>query len=143
MQLICNWLANRGGVAVWQNKELGSSLLGQMVFTPAFSEDLKTETMSPGWRYGNGKPERIIKSLSEISIPVEIVLETATVKRDLSGKMYKASENMLEKRINHWKVERPELSDIWTREKEGTYGEQMEICAESGLINGEDFLTTS
>lgn len=46
-----DWLANRGGIAVWQNKDLGSASIGSETYTPAITDG--KETPAPHWRNGN------------------------------------------------------------------------------------------
>ena len=48
---IRDWLATRGGVAVWRNCNLSSHSIGSEAFTPATLEDGSAPT-PPGWQYG-------------------------------------------------------------------------------------------
>lgn len=144
MPKICNWLKTRNGVAVWQNRDLSSAQVGQYVFTPAFSEDLKTETVSPHWKYGN-KPERVLKSLGEIAVPKIETLETVKISYNFSnGKLSKKSENLLDKRVKLWREKHPEYTNIFRYEKPNAFdqfGEAMDIYAETGAENAENLFS--
>jgi len=59
---ILDWIANRGGVAVWLNRDLRSA--GSKTFTPACQPDGKPSER-PGWQFG--------------PIPVEIITDPAHV----------------------------------------------------------------
>jgi len=48
---ILEWLATRGGVAVWQNCNLSSHAIGSLAFTPATHDDGRPAT-APSWQYG-------------------------------------------------------------------------------------------
>jgi len=65
------WLDTGRGVAVWSNKDLCSSQLGQQVFTPG------DKLCPPDWRLGD-KPDRIITDRAEFQ--VEEAQEVARVK---------------------------------------------------------------
>jgi len=60
------WLAKRGGIAVWVNCNMSSQSLGTEVYTPALSEEGKP-TSSPGWQYGK-TPSRIITDAAEVCV---------------------------------------------------------------------------
>ncbi len=60
-----DWLANRGGIAVWESLDLGNP---GSVFTPAKEEDGRDYT-KPHWRYGD-KPERIVTDPAEVEVMI-------------------------------------------------------------------------
>lgn len=70
------WLKTRGGIAVWQNCDLGSASLGAEQFTPATKQDGSPAT-SPDWRCGNN-PAFIITDSSQITVQTD--KEVARVK---------------------------------------------------------------
>lgn len=49
---LAEWLRERGGIAVWSNKDLGSPSLGGQQFTPATHKDGSPAT-SPHWSCGH------------------------------------------------------------------------------------------
>lgn len=55
---LAEWLATRGGIAVWRCCDLGSHRIGQETFTPATHPDGSPAT-SPHWSNGNS-PDRIV-----------------------------------------------------------------------------------
>lgn len=46
------WIQAGRGIAVWQNANLSSHSIGNLVFTPARDTD-GSPTKSPGWQYGH------------------------------------------------------------------------------------------
>lgn len=66
-----DWLANRGGIAVWVNHDLGSPDVGGESFTPALTDGQPTQ--APHWRFG-ATPDRVIVDASLVSLvsPVEV-----------------------------------------------------------------------
>lgn len=70
-----DWFKNRGGVLVWENKEIGGSGARE-VFTPKLSED-GFRYPQPNWRYA-GEPEEV----DEISVRVR----ECTVLRNWHGR---------------------------------------------------------
>ena len=73
---ILDWLATRGGVAVWHNHNMSSHAIGSLAFTPATHADGSPAT-SPGWQYGD-TPEAIVTDPAEFV--VRTYRETARVK---------------------------------------------------------------
>lgn len=65
-ELITGWIANRGGVAVWTNRDLGSSSLGAETLTPA-TDAQGQACSSPHWRNGN-TPDRIVTDIADIGV---------------------------------------------------------------------------
>ena len=64
---LAEWLWTRGGIAVWSNKDLGSSSLGGQQFTPARHAD-GTAATSPHWSCGNSGPNFIVTSPEAVTI---------------------------------------------------------------------------
>lgn len=65
-----SWLDTRGGVAVWQNCDLGSPSIGCPAYTPA-------DSASPHWQYGN-KPIEVVTDRARFQ--VRTLREVARVK---------------------------------------------------------------
>lgn len=63
---LADWLKNRGGIAVWRNKDLGSPSLGGQQFTPALHAD-GTAATSPHWSCGNA-PDFIVTDATAVAI---------------------------------------------------------------------------
>ena len=63
---LLEWLAKREGIAVWKNRDLGSSSLGHEQFTPALQED-GTPVPSPHWSCGH-TPDRIVTDRACVTI---------------------------------------------------------------------------
>lgn len=64
---LAEWLKNRGGIAVWSNKDLGSPSLGGQQFTPALHAD-GTAATSPHWSCGNGAPDFVVTDAAAVTI---------------------------------------------------------------------------
>ena len=60
-----DWLANRGGVAVWTNKDLGSSSVGAETYTPAMTDGKPTP--APHWQFGSA-PAFVVTEAENICV---------------------------------------------------------------------------
>jgi len=69
------WLSERGGIAVWQNCDLGSPHTGCETYTPANTDG--KPTVSPHWSNGN-TPTHIITDAAQVI--VQNFAEAARVK---------------------------------------------------------------
>lgn len=102
---IANWLATRGGILIWQSRDLGDP--GKSVTTPYLTADGKL-TDSPHWKFG-GTPDRHIKSSDDVDVGTSRIVETFKVK--LKGSRYgkitvnDAGTRKLESRLEHWRQE--------------------------------------
>ena len=63
---IAGWIATRGGVAVWTNRDLGSSSIGAETLTPATHQDGSPAT-TPHWSNGNS-PDRIVTDIADVGV---------------------------------------------------------------------------
>lgn len=72
-----DWLANRSGIAVWSNKDLGSPYVGAQTFTPVKSAE-GLVIGPPHWNCGTSGPDFVITDIAQVS--VETVKEVARVK---------------------------------------------------------------
>lgn len=86
---LAEWLATRGGIAVWRCQDLGSPLIGQETFTPALNQD-GTPTTSPHWSFGDS-PDRIVADAALVS--VRSWTEVARVKVRTKGNRLSRGEN--------------------------------------------------
>lgn len=68
------WLKTRGGIAVWSNKDLGSSALGSQTFAPA------DVTTAPHWSCGNS-PDFIVVDAAKISVQTDKEVARVKVRR--------------------------------------------------------------
>lgn len=63
---IRGWITTRGGVAVWTNKDLGSSRLGHETLTPATTPE-GTPATAPHWQNGQ-TPDRIVTDIADVGV---------------------------------------------------------------------------
>ena len=75
-----DWLANRGGLLVWQSHDLSNP--GQSCTTPALTDG--KPTTSPHWRY-TANPARHITSAEDIVVYVPRVVREIVVKLQVRG----------------------------------------------------------
>ena len=68
------WLQTRGGVAVWSNKDIGSSALGSQYFTPA------DVAIAPHWNCGS-KPDFIVNDAAQFSVQTDKDVARVKVRR--------------------------------------------------------------
>ena len=86
---LAEWLANRGGIAVWVCQDLGSPRIGQETFTPAAHLDGSPAT-SPHWSYGT-TPDRIVTDAALVF--VRSWAEVARIKVRTKGNRLSRGEN--------------------------------------------------
>lgn len=95
---ITDWIATRGGVAIWQSLDLAEA--GQRTFTPALTADGKPTT-APNWRY-NTKPVEIVTQPNDIGVYSEILFKAfpVSLRRSNNGltlKLTDGSQHKLDK----------------------------------------------
>jgi hypothetical protein len=76
---IAEWLASRGGVAVWVNCDLSSSRIGNETLTPATHAD-GTPATSPHWSNGNS-PARIVTDPADVGVREWTIVSRVKVRR--------------------------------------------------------------
>jgi len=111
--LIKKWLAERGGIAVWESIDMSD--LGASWTTPAHDADGKPTT-KPHWKSGN-QPARIITDQAEVVVEVPRELETFRVTVRVSGnglmlKLTDGSQRKLEKKMAKHEAANPGRS-VW------------------------------
>ena len=92
------WLAERGGLAIWESVDLGD--LDKSWTTPATHADGSPAT-KPHWKAGD-KPARLITDPAEVVVEVPRLLEKFDVKLRIHGMgvvLAKSSEKKLHKRL--------------------------------------------
>lgn len=82
---IADWLANRGGVAIWQSLDL--SRAGERVFAPA-------DAPRPSWRYAD-KPVEIVTQAGDIGVYTETLFKAfpVSLRRSSNGLTLKLTDN--------------------------------------------------
>lgn len=72
---LLDWLAKRGGIAIWESKDLARA--GQRTFAPA-------DNPSPGWHFGN-MPVEIVTDRKDIGVYDETLYKAFPVSCRRSG----------------------------------------------------------
>lgn len=95
---IADWLANRGGVAIWESRDLRSA--GARSFTPALTTTGEPTT-APGWQW-NTTPVEIVTQVGDIGVYDEVLYKAfpVTLRRSSSGmslKLTDASQRKVDK----------------------------------------------
>ena len=85
---ILDWIANRGGVAVWKNIDLRSA--GSKTFTPAVALD-GTPSQRPGWQFA-AEPIEIITDPSQVTTYVEHLFKAFPVSLRRHGMVMKLTD---------------------------------------------------
>jgi hypothetical protein len=62
---LLNWIASRGGIAVWQNRDLGSPPVGSQSFTPAITDG--QPAVAPHGVFGNA-PVALVTDPADVSV---------------------------------------------------------------------------
>jgi len=93
-----DWLANRGGIAIWSSLDL--SRAGERVFTPA-------DASSPSWHYPS-KPDEIVTDRAEVGIYTETLFKAFPVSLRRGGngltiKLTDASQRKVDTAMNQCK----------------------------------------
>lgn len=84
---ILDWITNRGGVAVWVNRDLRSA--GSKTFTPAITAG--EPTPSPGWQFG-AEPLEIIADPAHVTTYVEHLFKAFPVSLRRHGMVMKLTD---------------------------------------------------
>jgi hypothetical protein len=81
---ILDWMANRGGVAIWSSLDL--SRAGQRTFTPA-------DATQPSWHF-NTKPDEIVTDRADIGVYTETLFKAfpVSLRRSSSGMTLKLTD---------------------------------------------------
>lgn len=91
------WLASRGGIAVWVNADLSSSDVGSQTYTPALT--LEGAPMgSPHWRF-TGKPAFVVTDPALVSI--ETRKEVARIKIRKGAPCYGGVNRLDRPKLDH------------------------------------------
>ena len=69
-----DWITNRGGILVWQSRDLGSA--GRSVSTPALTDGKPTNR--PGWQFT--EPDRHITDMADVEVFTVKVVESFPIK---------------------------------------------------------------
>lgn len=85
---ILDWIANRGGVAVWSNQDLRSA--GSKTFTPAVALD-GTPSQRPGWQFA-AEPIEIITDPSQVTTYTEHLFKAFPVSLRRHGMVMKLTD---------------------------------------------------
>lgn len=78
---IVEWLQTRGGIRVWENRDIGGDSNGAT--TPAKTKE-GADYPSPHWRFGQ-EPARTITDPADVEVATDVVVETITIKLKSSG----------------------------------------------------------
>lgn len=106
---IAGWLANRGGVAIWQSLDLSDA--GARTFTPA-------DASRPSWRYAD-KPVEIVTQASDIGVYQEKLYKAfpVSLRRSSNGMTMKLTDNSQRKLDKHMQDCREKHGDaFWKKE---------------------------
>lgn len=112
---IADWLANRGGVAIWESLDLSDA--GARTFTPALTID-GIDTPRPSWRYAD-KPVEIVTQASDIGVYQEKLYKAfpVSLRRSSNGMMLKLTDNSQRKLDKHMQNCREKHGDaFWKKE---------------------------
>lgn len=95
---ILDWIATRGGVAVWSNLDLRSA--GSKSFTPALTTDGKP-TERPGWQFA-AEPLEIITDPAQVTIYTETLWKAFPVslrRHDMVMKLTDGAQRKLDREM--------------------------------------------
>ena len=106
---IADWLANRGGVAIWQSLDLSNA--SARTFTPA-------DAPRPSWRYAD-KPVEIVTQAGDIGVYQEKLYKAfpVSLRRSSNGLTLKLTDNSQRKLNKHMNDCREKHGDaFWKKE---------------------------
>lgn len=111
-----DWIASGRGVAVWQNRDLGSPSVGGYAFTPAITAGARTP--SPHWNYGNA-PVDVVHSREAFRVRTTAPRESVKVRR---GPPYLGGIHRKDRAKLDAALARAGKGSFWTYDSPAEYG---------------------